>query len=50
MKNILNKIWEGIKEAFWLQVPYMIYSVVWVFLTLFWATQFFKWYVKNYIG
>lgn len=50
MKDFLNKIWEGIKDAFWLQVPYIIYSTVWVFLTLFWATQFFKWYVRNYIG
>jgi hypothetical protein len=50
MKNFLNKIWKGIKEAFWAQIPYIIYSTVWLFLTMFWATQFFKWYVNKYIG
>jgi len=49
IKDILNKIWKGIKEAFWLQIPYIIYSTVWLFLTMFWATQFFKCYVNKYI-
>ena len=47
MKNFLNKIWEGVKEAFWLNVPYIIYSTVWLLLTMFWATVFMKWFVNR---
>ena len=49
MKQFLNRIWKEIQNAFWLQVPYIIYSTVCLFLTMFWATQFFKWYVKNFM-
>ena len=49
MKQFLNRIWKEIQNAFWLQVPYIIYSTVLLFLTMFWATQFFKWYVKNFM-
>ena len=49
MKKFLDRLINELKDAFWLQIPYMIYSIVWLFLTMFWATTFFKWYVKNYL-
>ena len=49
MKNFLNKIWQGIQKSFWLNIPYIIYSTVWLFLSMFWAVVFLKWFMKNYI-
>ena len=49
MKNFFKRVWIEIQAAFWYNVPYIIYSTVWLFLAMFWAMTFFKWYVKNFM-
>tara|TARA_R100000231_G_scaffold19609_2_gene19449 strand:+ start:3119 stop:3283 length:165 start_codon:yes stop_codon:yes gene_type:complete len=50
MKQIWKRILKEAKDAFWSQVPYLIWSFVWLMLSMFWATMFLKWFMNKYFN
>jgi hypothetical protein len=48
MKEIWKRILKEVENAFWTQVPYIIWSFAWLMLTMFWATIFLKWFMNKY--
>tara|TARA_E500000178_G_scaffold239691_1_gene236105 strand:- start:263 stop:418 length:156 start_codon:yes stop_codon:yes gene_type:complete len=49
MKNFFKRVWEDIKNAFWDQLPYLLYSFMFFLAVFFWFVVFFNWYLKKYL-